>query len=246
MLYFAVSVLIFAADRLLKWWVSNNIELGTVRSLIPGVVNLTFYENDGMAFSFLHGANARWFLVAASAVISVVLVVVIWRYTLGAFGRFAASLVLGGAIGNLVDRAVYGKVTDMIEFAFVNFAVFNIADLFVTAGAVLFAAHYIAASGKNLKRKPELSEPRSGRGAAGAASYIPPERPVLKVRHDSAEYLSPSKRLQQLPTVPPVGDVPKEYLLDESELSATKIVEDFQIERMVADYELPRDDGKNN
>lgn len=107
-------------------------------SLIPGVLALKYAENTGMAFSLFSGR--AW----ALGVVSILCVLVGWsvlrRYHLGPLSRVAAMLMLGGAVGNMIDRFLRGYVVDMFEVLFVDFAIFNVADAALTVGAVLIAA----------------------------------------------------------------------------------------------------------
>lgn len=107
-------------------------------TLIPGVLAFTYAENTGMAFSLFSGQP--WLL----ALLSLGLMVLGWRilrrYRLGPWSRTAAMMMLGGAVGNLIDRLLTGYVVDMFEVLFVRFAIFNVADAFLTVGCILMAA----------------------------------------------------------------------------------------------------------
>lgn len=142
MLYFIFAALIVLLDQLFKYYISMTVDFGAHVALIPGVIRLTYVENTGAAFG-LFSNNARWVLVAVSGVCTVVMIVVLLRYKMRSWGRIGLAMVLGGAVGNLVDRVAIGYVVDMFEFEFVNFAVFNIADIFITVGGILFILYYI-------------------------------------------------------------------------------------------------------
>lgn len=141
MIYFIFAVLIVLIDRGIKIWVSFTLEVGQSLQFIPGVLRIVHVENTGAAFSIF--SDMRWPLVAVSAIASIVLIIVILRYKDGEFGKLAASFMLGGAVGNLVDRIATGKVVDMFEPLFIDFAVFNVADIFVTAGCLMLIGHLI-------------------------------------------------------------------------------------------------------
>lgn len=132
-LYFVFAGLIAALDRLFKLWAAKTLAPGQVFELIPGVLRLTYAENTGAAFSML--SDMRWLLVAVSGAAAVALVFVILTYKNGGV-RLSAAAILGGAVGNLIDRIATGRVIDMFEPEFVNFAVFNIADTFITLGGI--------------------------------------------------------------------------------------------------------------
>ena len=105
--------------------------------LIPGVLGLHYSENTGMAFSLLN--RHTWLLTLLSAALIVVGWLVLRRYTLGRLSKVAAMLMLGGAVGNLIDRLFVGYVVDMFEVLLFRFAIFNVADLALTIGGALLA-----------------------------------------------------------------------------------------------------------
>jgi hypothetical protein len=94
-------------------------------------------------------AGQRWLLAGIALVSSVILVFILLRYTEGFWGTLGLSAVLGGAVGNLIDRVVLGYVVDMFRPLFIDFAVFNIADIFITLGFTTFCLHFIVMSIKS-------------------------------------------------------------------------------------------------
>ncbi len=134
-LYYLAALLLAAADQVTKALTRAHLAGGTDVTLIPGVLGLTYVENTGMAFSSLSGMTPL--LTAVSLAASILIAVAIWRQWLGRspFCQWMLALLLAGAVGNLIDRALFGYVTDMIEVLFVRFAVFNVADCCVVAGA---------------------------------------------------------------------------------------------------------------
>ncbi|MBQ6160168.1 MAG: signal peptidase II [Oscillospiraceae bacterium] len=138
---------IVAADQLTKALVRANIPYGEAVPLLPGVVQLTYVRNKGAAFSMLGGA--RWLFLALVVLFFTVVAVLIRRKLLAKpFELWCVAAIGGGAIGNAVDRALTGEVTDMIEPLFVNFAVFNVADCFITCGAIALAVYILFFDGK--------------------------------------------------------------------------------------------------
>ena len=134
--------LIVAADQITKALVRANIPYGTGVKVIPGVVQLTYVRNTGAAFSMLSGA--RWLFLVLVAVFFAVLAVLIRKRILTAPAElWALAAIGGGALGNAVDRALSGEVTDMIEPLFIDFAVFNVADIFITCGAIALAVYML-------------------------------------------------------------------------------------------------------
>lgn len=129
------AALVVAADQAVK---ALCLRLARPVTLIPGVLQLTYAENTGMAFSLFSGMP--WILGVISALCILAGWRILRRYRLGPVSRLAAMLMLGGAAGNMLDRLFRGYVVDMFEPLFIRFAVFNIADAALTVGAVLMAA----------------------------------------------------------------------------------------------------------
>ncbi len=140
-----LSVVVFVIDQVTKFWFDNNLQMWERITVIPNVLDWTLAYNTGAAFSFLAGASGwqRWLFTLIAVVVSVVLVV--WMKRLKADETWLAvglALVLGGALGNLVDRVIFGHVVDFILVHWQSswyFPAFNIADSAITVGAVLLA-----------------------------------------------------------------------------------------------------------
>ena len=140
--WISVSILIIAADQATKWAIIEWVPLyGKVP--INFFVNVTHQQNQGAAFSFLADQSGwqRWFFVVLATAVSGVMIAWLWRIRQeGPILLMAGlSFVLGGAIGNLIDRAMMGYVTDFIQVWFGSWAFpsFNVADSAITVGAVL-------------------------------------------------------------------------------------------------------------
>lgn len=130
-----------AADQLVKLWaVKELLPVGSM-DLIPGVFSLTYIENRGAAFSFLQ--NQTWFFILVTLGVLGAMIYA-WRkkWVRTRFGRIALVLVAGGAVGNFLDRIVRHFVVDMFNFYLIGFPVFNVADVFITIGGIMFA-YYI-------------------------------------------------------------------------------------------------------
>jgi signal peptidase II len=155
MLYLFAALLAAAAiglDQLTKYLVVQHIALGEKVSLLPGIVHLTYIKNSGAAFSMLEGQ--RWPLVVLTVVtLGVIVFVLAKRYVSHPLGVLTLAAIAGGAVGNLIDRVRFGYVVDMIEVEFMHFAVFNVADMFVTCGGVLFCIYVIFFFGKDEKNR---------------------------------------------------------------------------------------------
>lgn len=133
MIYIAAAVI--ALDFITKRLVTRLMVEGQTIPLIRGLFSLTFVRNPGAAFSLF--PNRTVFLVTMALILSTVIILFGRRLTGGdRLLEIALSLVLGGAIGNLIDRITTGLVIDFFELP--NFPVFNIADIAITSGAALF------------------------------------------------------------------------------------------------------------
>ena len=135
-LWIAVAVVIL--DQGSKLLASRILASGGSVALIPGVLGLRYAENTGMAFSLLSGQS--WLLGALSGVLILLAWLFLRRYILGRVAGAAAMLMLGGAVGNMLDRFFTGYVVDMFEVLLFRFAIFNVADMALTVGAVLLGA----------------------------------------------------------------------------------------------------------
>jgi len=144
MLCFLFAALIVALDQFFKQWVVRTIEIGNVGpEVIPGILGLTRWENDGAMLNILSGQ--QWLLAAIALAAAVVLIMILLRYNEGFWGTLGLAAVLGGTVGNLADRIFNdGKVVDMFRTLFMDFPIFNIADVFITLGFITFLIHFIA------------------------------------------------------------------------------------------------------
>ncbi|MBU5435285.1 signal peptidase II [Pseudoflavonifractor sp. MSJ-37] len=143
MLYALLTVLLVALDQTVKYLVRAHIPLGGSVPFLPHVMDFTYVQNTGAAFSIF--AQHTWLLTLLSLAVSVLLILALVRgwVTRTRPGRLCLTLVLAGAVGNLIDRALFGFVTDMFETLFIHFAVFNVADICVVVGGIGFCAYYL-------------------------------------------------------------------------------------------------------
>ncbi len=139
-----LSLFILAADQISKQLAESAIQLYERVALLPHL-NLTLAYNRGAAFSFLsdQGGWQRWFFSVLAMVVTLVLVV--WLRQLDRANRWTAislSLIIGGAVGNLVDRLLFGHVIDFIDFYYGqwHWPAFNVADSAITVGVVMMLA----------------------------------------------------------------------------------------------------------
>ncbi len=155
-MWMVVAVLTVVADQFTKWAIIRWLPL--YESVpVNSFINITHHQNPGAAWSFLADAGGwqRWFFIALSSVVSVVLVVWLWRIRQQGYAALSAglALVLGGAVGNLIDRIVLGHVTDFIQVwlgeSLGYFPSFNVADAGITVGAALLIIDAIFFSGRD-------------------------------------------------------------------------------------------------
>lgn len=152
LIFFAITIVLIIADQLVKSWAIKVLApIGTI-PLIPGVFQLTYAQNTGSAFSLFQGM--RWVVVVMTIVLTVFLIyLVIKKHLVGRFGIMGASFAIAGAIGNAIDRVMHGFVVDMFDFNLINFAIFNVADIFITFGAVMLIIYFCFIDGKNGGKK---------------------------------------------------------------------------------------------
>ena len=132
-LMIGLAVLLAAVDQILK--------LLVVQFLIPGLLNLTYVENRGAAFGIL--SNQRWLFIVLTCLLMLVVFFLLFRYQNHTILTFlACGLILGGGVGNLIDRIWMGYVVDYISVSFFP-PVFNFADCAVVIGTALFVIHVI-------------------------------------------------------------------------------------------------------
>lgn len=157
MLYAIVGMLVIILDQAVKFWITNNFMVGSATEpLIPGVLSLVRIHNDGAAFSFLAGGGARIYFIILTAVFTVaVIVALVTNFINGRFGRWCLVLVTAGGLSNCLDRILYGYVVDMFKIDLFNFAVFNVADIFITVFAILFIIYIIFGKEEKLSREPD-------------------------------------------------------------------------------------------
>ena len=141
LLYALAAAVIIGGDRLSKWWIMSNVQLGETFAHLP-LFDFMYVKNEGAAFSMLSGRLGILALVSIVFCIGVLVYFIVKRPT-SKLWCFALTLMFAGAFGNAWDRIFYGYVVDFIETTFMNFAVFNIADIAITVGAALMVVYAI-------------------------------------------------------------------------------------------------------
>ena len=129
-------VLLIVLDQLVKWAVVSNIKLGEVKGFVPSIMSLTYLQNTGAACSMLE--NQQWLFTIITLL---VIGGAIWYLIKNIKGSFwlisGLTLIIAGGLGNFIDRLRQGFVVDMFQVDFINFAVFNVADTYLTFGVLI-------------------------------------------------------------------------------------------------------------
>ncbi len=138
--YLLLSAFLVILDQVTKALATAKLApLGSV-PIIDGVFHLTYAQNTGAAFSLFRGG--RWFFVVLTSVVIIALGYLMYKkFFPTVLSRVAVAVILGGTLGNFIDRARFGYVVDMFDFRLINFAIFNVADACLTIGIVLFAIY---------------------------------------------------------------------------------------------------------
>lgn len=130
------AVILILLDQLSKQWIVNHIPLNAIRKCVPGIFSLTYLRNYGAAFSILQ--NQQWFFtVITLAVVGAACYYLIKNINGNFWFLFGLLLIISGGIGNFIDRLRLGYVVDMVHLDFMNFAIFNVADSYLTVGVVI-------------------------------------------------------------------------------------------------------------
>ena len=142
LLYAAALLVMIVGDQALKGWTVSHLELGESAPFIPAIMQLTRVHNYGAAWSSLSGKTVL--LIAVTAVMMIAVAVLLLRRVVRhPLGVSACLLILGGGIGNIIDRIRLGYVVDMFDLLLFSYPVFNLADCFVVVGAILGAVYYL-------------------------------------------------------------------------------------------------------
>ena len=142
---YGAGAAVLALDRLTKWLIETRVSFEDTIKVIPGFFNIVRSENRGVAFGLFNDSTSQWrtlllVLLSVAAVIGVS--IVLWRpERLDRLSRWGFALILGGAAGNVVDRVLYGRVTDFLLFYIRDYQwpAFNVADSAIVVGSGLLA-----------------------------------------------------------------------------------------------------------
>lgn len=143
-----IVFLIIGLDQITKYLIVSKLELYEEIAIIPNFFTITHVHNEGIAFGMLSkfGTLSKIAVILLTFVMIVVAVLLIIKHLVtGSLGIVCVSFIIGGGIGNLIDRVVLRYVVDFFAFTFwgKDFAIFNVADIFVTVGTILFMFYFL-------------------------------------------------------------------------------------------------------
>lgn len=137
------AAVVVALDQLSKFLVVKFIPLYASVEAIPGLFHLTYVKNIGAAFSMLQGQQWLFALLFAALTAAIIWEFSKKRMPFTTFERWCIVAIYAGGLGNMIDRIRLGYVVDMIAVDFVDFAIFNVADSFITCGCILLMVHLV-------------------------------------------------------------------------------------------------------
>ena len=153
-----IIVAIIALDQWSKWAIKTSFNLYQSKPVIQDLLHFTYVTNDGMAFG-LSFPGGKHVLLIMTILLTGFIVGFLWKEKNGhPLIKYGLALILSGAIGNLIDRLLYGKVVDFLDLMIGNFHwyIFNVADSSVTIGMVLFIIHSIIYESSHLKNESKV------------------------------------------------------------------------------------------
>ena len=157
--YILAILLCIAADQAVKYYVVTHLALYESAPLLPGIVELLHIQNTGGGFSILSGHT--WALtVLTAALMAGIGYVMVKKLFPPPLAMWTLAAILGGGLGNLIDRVRLGYVVDMFNFQFMSYPVFNVADILVVCGTIGFAAYYLFLHDR--EKPEETKEPAHG------------------------------------------------------------------------------------
>lgn len=258
-MYYAIAaLLVLIADQALKYYVTLNIPLNEgVVPLIPGIMSLVHHRNTGAAFSMLSGGGARWaFVVLAVAFTAAVIYMILHRTIKSKLMNWTLVMVAAGAVGNAIDRALYGFVVDMFRTDFMNFAIFNVADIFITIGgfglclAILLMPSDKKKDEKEANDKDEDDEPAVRQENVTSIklfnSKLQPSEEIKESRRTGKLYAdkkpvdskNPFAEFEKMPTHfdPPKKDLPSPEEMQAADELAKQLQDEMSIDALLKEF----------
>ncbi|WP_347298619.1 signal peptidase II [Dolosigranulum savutiense] len=141
-IYYIIAMILIGLDQLSKYLTVQEIALGEVVSLVPNVLSLTYIRNSGAAWSILEDQMIFFYVIT----VVVVGALIYFLHTEGKKSPIASTgivFIMGGAIGNFIDRLHLKYVIDMIRLEFINFPIFNVADMALTVGVIILIGYIV-------------------------------------------------------------------------------------------------------
>lgn len=142
MIYYMLAALLIVVDQLSKWAILQNFELYEEKILLPGFLSLFYIQNRGAAWGIFEGRMIFFYIITVF-VVGYLIYMFHKEKTDSKLVGVSFSLILAGAIGNFIDRLVNGFVVDMFRLDFINFPIFNVADMCLTIGVALMLIHVL-------------------------------------------------------------------------------------------------------
>jgi len=213
MLCFLFAVLVVLLDQFFKRWIVITFAMHEGMDLIPGVIGLTRVENPGASFGIL--SAHPWILVGIACFAVILLIAILLRYNDGFWGTLGLAAVLGGTVGNLIDRLyiveiegafIPGKVVDMFELQFVHFAIFNVADIFITLGGLTFIVFFIITTIKSIKNAAQPSPDSASQKPSGERPQVEDEIGLYDFQYGEPEAEREKFSFDQYPDPQPIPD----------------------------------------
>ena len=158
--YVLLSALIVVLDQWYKGFVTRHlVRVGASAAFLPGILRLTLVHNTGASWGILSG-QTNLLLIVTALVCAAILCAILLDRPAAPLGKLSFAFILGGAVGNALDRCLLGYVVDMFETEFMNFPVFNVADCFITVGAALLVLWVLTDEKKSRLERQEASRRR--------------------------------------------------------------------------------------
>lgn len=140
--YYIIAAVLIIIDQLTKWGILQNFELYDEKILIPSVFSLYYIQNPGAAWGIFAGRMTFFYII--TVLVIGYLIYNFHKYKIESkLARLSFSFILAGAIGNFIDRLAYGYVVDMFRLDFINFPIFNVADVCLTIGVGLMIIYVL-------------------------------------------------------------------------------------------------------
>lgn len=141
-LYLLISLAVIGLDQGLKAFIVANYQVGEVHQLIPGILSFNYLQNNGAAWNVLPGQMILFYIISVIAIAVCLYFLFNPKYKNNLFD-IGLAFVLGGIVGNFIDRIHLKYVVDMIQFDFIHFNIFNIADSAITIGVIIIFIYLI-------------------------------------------------------------------------------------------------------